>query len=184
MIKAKSLGFVFLVTIGLACGRSESHSSKSLIQDDLSPAEFTDILEVESLKADQINELITSYSGDKAVLINIWATWCIPCVEEFPHITQVQKEHPDDLQVVFISADFPEEIDRIHDFLRTNEVDWQTYLKDDRDEPFINAVWPDWSGAIPATVIYNKNGTNLTFFERSATYEEFKELALTAINNK
>ncbi|HAC14341.1 MAG TPA: hypothetical protein DCE78_00120 [Bacteroidetes bacterium] len=184
MIKVKRIWIVLFVVMGFACGKSDSQTQESLNKDASNSTESTKIKEVEPLKADQISELIESYSGEKAVLINIWATWCIPCVEEFPHITQVQKEHPDDLQVIFISADFPEEIDRIHDFLRTNEVDWQTYLKDDRDEPFINAVWPDWSGAIPASVIYNKNGTNLTFFERSATYEEFKNLALTAINNK
>jgi thiol-disulfide isomerase/thioredoxin len=184
MIKVKSLCILLFVVIGLACERSESQTHGNLTPDDTSASKFSTIKEITPIKADQISELVASYSGEKAVLINIWATWCIPCVEEFPHITQVQKEHPDDLQVVFISADFPEEIDRIHEFLRTNEVDWQTYLKDDRDEPFINSIWPDWSGAIPATVIYNKDGTNLTFFERSATYEEFKELALTAINNK
>jgi thiol-disulfide isomerase/thioredoxin len=149
-----------------------------------SPADrVIEVKDVMPIKANQISDLIESYSGEKAVLLNVWATWCIPCIEEFPHIVDVQNEFRDDLQVIFISADFPEEIDRIHGFLKDQKVDWQTYLKDDRDEPFINAVWEKWSGAIPATVIYNKNGSNLTFFDRSATYEEFKELASQAVNN-
>lgn len=144
---------------------------------------IVDVMDVKPIKANEISELVASYAGEKAVLVNIWATWCIPCVEEFPHIVDVQNEFREDLQVVFISADFPEEIDRIHGFLKEQKVDWQTYLKDDRDEPFIDAVWTKWSGAIPATVVYNKDGSNLTFFERSATYEEFRELASQAVNN-
>lgn len=141
------------------------------------------VKDVKPIQANQISELVESFAGEKAVLVNIWATWCIPCVEEFPHIVDVQNEFRDDLQVIFISADFPEEIERINGFLKDQKVDWQTYIKDDRDEPFIDAVWEKWSGAIPATVIYNKNGSNLTFFERSATYEEFKEWASQAVNN-
>lgn len=141
------------------------------------------VKDVKPIQANQISELVESFAGEKAVLVNIWATWCIPCVEEFPHIVDVQNEFRDDLQVIFISADFPEEIERINGFLKDQKVDWQTYIKDDRDEPFIDAVWEKWSGAIPATVIYNKNGSNLTFFERSATYEEFKDWASQAVNN-
>lgn len=151
-----------------------------------SEADSTPVVEVKTVQeitAAEISPLIESFAGEKAILLNVWATWCIPCVEEFPYITRVQNEHPEDLQVIFISADFPEEIDRIHGFLADQGVDWQTYLKNDRDEPFIDAVWKDWSGAIPATVIYNKDGTHLTFFERTATYDEFKSLVLQAINN-
>lgn len=151
--------------------------------EDNQPTEFSGIKEVQLIKADEINPLVLAYAGHKAVLMNIWATWCVPCVEEFPYLVQLQKEYPDDLQVVFISADFPEELERIKSFLTTNKVDWQTYLKDDRDEPFIDAVWTEWSGALPATVVYNKDGTRLTAFERPATYEEFKELVLQAIQN-
>jgi thiol-disulfide isomerase/thioredoxin len=139
--------------------------------------------EVVNIKAHEIPELVASFAGEKAVLLNVWATWCIPCVEEFPYIIQVQNEHKDDLQVVFISADFPEEIDRINQFLRDHDVYWQTYLKDDNDEAFIDAVQTEWTGAIPISVFYNKDGSFLTYFERGADYDEFKELAVKAISN-
>ncbi len=139
-----------------------------------------EVLEVEPIKAHQISEIVSSYAGEKAVLLNVWATWCVPCVEEFPYIAQVQKEFPDDLKVIFISADFPEDLDRVHGFLRDNGVDWQTYLKDDRDEPFIDAVYSKWTGALPATIVYNKDGSLLKFFERPAHYDEFKALAIEA----
>jgi thiol-disulfide isomerase/thioredoxin len=147
------------------------------------PVEEINTPEVVNIKAHEIPELVESFAGEKAVLLNVWATWCIPCVEEFPYIIQVQNEHKDDLQVVFISADFPEEIDRINQFLRDQNVNWQTYLKDDNDEAFIDAVHTDWTGAIPISVFYNKDGSLLTYFERGADYDEFKELAVKAISN-
>lgn len=180
MIKFNTVLLGFLLLLLISCSNSDTETQ---VSNQEQVAEIIEIKEVVPLKADQIESLISSFAGDKAVLINIWATWCIPCVEEFPHIAKVQKEFPDDLQVIFISADFPEEINRIHDFLKSNQVDWQTYIKDDRDEPFINAIWPEWSGAIPASIIYNKDGSHLTFFERSASYDEFKNLAVTAINS-
>jgi thiol-disulfide isomerase/thioredoxin len=173
-LKSVLLPLILLLSGLFACNSNSEKQPKT---------EFAGIQEVQPIKADQINPLVTTFSGEKAVLMNIWATWCIPCVEEFPYLVRLQKEYQDELQVVFISADFPEEIDRIHSFLTDNQVDWQTYIKDDRDEPFIDAVWTKWSGALPATVVYNKDGSRLTAFERPATYDEFKELVLKAIQN-
>lgn len=171
---SKIIGLVSIVVLIAGCSVKQSEQSESV---------FKGIQEVQLIKAEEINPLVQKYSGEKAVLMNIWATWCVPCVEEFPYLVRLQKEYPDDLQVIFISADFPEELERINQFLNENEVGWQTYLKDDRDEPFIDAVWTEWSGALPATVVYNKDGSRLTAFERPANYDEFKELVLQAIQN-
>lgn len=170
----KIIGSVLFVVLIAGCSTNETEQVKS---------NFEEIQEVQLIKANEINPLVESFAGEKAVLMNIWATWCVPCVEEFPYLVRLQKEYPDQLQVIFISADFPEELERINQFLTQNEVGWQTYLKDDRDEPFIDAVWTEWSGALPATVVYRKDGSRLTAFERPAKYEEFKELVLQAIQN-
>ncbi|MCC5925335.1 MAG: TlpA family protein disulfide reductase [Bacteroidetes bacterium] len=139
--------------------------------------------EVVEISASDVKEIIGSYAGNKAVLVNVWATWCIPCVEEFPYIVDVRNEFKNELEVVFISADFPEALERIYQFLGDNKVYWQTYLKNDRDEPFIDAVWSDWTGALPATVVYNTRGEQIAAFERPATFEEFRELAILATTN-
>ncbi len=170
----KRIVSLLVVVIVASCTETSEESSGSA---------YNGIQEVQLINAAQINPLVESYSDKKAVLMNIWATWCIPCVEEFPYLVRLQKDYPDELQVIFISADFPEELERINQFLAQNEVGWTTYLKNDRDEPFINAVWTDWSGALPATVVYNKDGSRLSAFERPATYDEFKELVLQAIQN-
>ena len=58
--------------------------------------------------AEVLLEKISSFKGKKAVLVNIWALWCEPCVKEFPTIIQLNNEN-EDLEVIFVSADFEEQ---------------------------------------------------------------------------
>jgi len=139
-----------------------------------SPKTETVIKPVLPLQPEAIPALLTSFVGEKAVLVNVWATWCVPCVEEFPYLVRLREEFKDQVEVVFISADFPDQLTRVETFLQEQNVDWQTYINDGKDEPFILAIHPDWTGAMPATVVYDKNGRLITFFERPADYDTFK----------
>ncbi len=53
---------------------------------------------------------VRSHKGEKAVLLNVWALWCVPCVEEFPMIVDLDKEMSE-LEVIFISADFDDQLE-------------------------------------------------------------------------
>lgn len=158
---------VLLVCALVSCGRASK----------------VDVKPVLPIQPEGIPALLASFTGDKAVLVNVWATWCVPCVEEMPYLVRLQDEFRDELSVVFISADFPEELPRVDGFLRDLGVDWQTYIKDGKDEPFILAIHPDWTGAMPATVVYDRKGRLVTFFEQPADYETFKNHILTAIQS-
>ena len=56
--------------------------------------------------SEQIISKIKSFSNQKAVLLNIWALWCVPCVEEFPMIVDLGKEH-DELAVSYTHLTLP-----------------------------------------------------------------------------
>jgi thiol-disulfide isomerase/thioredoxin len=142
-----------------------------------------DTLPVLPIQPEGIPAVLASHQGEKAVLLNIWATWCVPCVEEMPYLVRLQGEFNDDLAVVLISADFPEDRPRVDAFLRDMGVTWQTYMKDGKDEPFILAVHPDWTGAMPATVVFDRYGRQVAFFEQPADYETFKTHILNAIQS-
>lgn len=138
---------------------------------------------LKDISGDELEEVINSYEDDKAVLVNVWATWCGPCIEEFPHIVDLQQKYEDKLQVIFVSADFPKQRKRAIEFLKEHNVDWTTYFKTGKDQPFIEALSAEWSGALPFTKILSTNGELITSWERSAEYDEFERYIKKAINN-
>lgn len=113
------------------------------------------------LDAGGLATLLAGARGEP-VLIDFWATWCVPCIEEFPDILRVKEMYGQrGLLVVFISIDRPRDAGTaVTRFLRKHGVHFTTYIKKaGNDEAFINAVDPDWSGALPATFVYDAGGT-------------------------
>jgi thiol-disulfide isomerase/thioredoxin len=107
------------------------------------------------------------------VLLNVWATWCAPCREEFPDLLRVGREYrARGLRLVLVSADFAsEEVGR---FLAGQGVDFVTYLKQGDDMRFIDGLDPRWSGALPATIVYDGAGRPLWFRQGRSTYDTLK----------
>ncbi len=107
------------------------------------------------------------------VLVNVWATWCTSCREEFPDLLGIRRTHsPRGLAVVIVSGDFPSESERALEFLATARVDFPTYIKKGKDMEFIDALHREWSGALPATFLY-ADGQLVDWWEGSASYQEF-----------
>lgn len=129
----------------------------------------------------ELQKIIASYEGEKAVLVNIWATWCAPCVEEFPDIVKLQRAYPEKLKVIFVSADFSESRDKALEFLKKHNVDWTTYFKTGKDQEFIEALSDKWTGALPFTKIIGIDGKVVDSWEQSASYEKFERHIKTAI---
>ncbi len=137
---------------------------------------------LKDVSADELDGIIESYEGEKAVLINVWATWCAPCIEEFPEIVNIQRKYKDRLQVIFISADFPESRDRALQFLKEQEVDWTTYFKTGNDQKFIETLSDEWTGALPFSKIISKEGKVVASWENSATFSKFDKHVKQALN--
>lgn len=138
---------------------------------------------LKDVTANELQDVINSYKGEKVVLINIWATWCAPCVEEFPYLVDLQNAYGDELQIIFVSADFPDSRDRAIEFLKDQNVDWTTYFKTGKDQPFIETLSDSWSGALPFTKILSEDGTVVASWEQGAEYEKFERNIKKAINN-
>jgi thiol-disulfide isomerase/thioredoxin len=106
------------------------------------------------------------------VVVNVWATWCDPCRHEFPTLLKVRKEFaPRGLRLILVSADFADQRPKVVQFLAQQGVGFQTFLKAENDMAFINALDPRWSGALPATFVYDRSGKLRDFWEGEATYE-------------
>ncbi len=136
---------------------------------------------LKDVNAEQLQTVIESYEGEKAVLVNVWATWCIPCVEEFPIIVKLQKMYPEQLQVVFVSLDFPEQRQRVVSFLKEHNVNWTTYLSTDRSSNFMQSLSKKWTGAVPFTKIIDNQGNVVTSWENKADFATFNKYVKQAI---
>ncbi len=124
-----------------------------------------------------LQQLVKQARG-KAVLLNFWATWCEPCVEEFPDLVKIAGEfRPRGLEIIFVSIDEPEDVgSKVLPFLNAQGVAFPTYIKRTKDdEAFINAIDLKWSGAIPATFIYDANGALVKRFVAQQSYKTFTE---------
>jgi len=118
---------------------------------------------------------VVEQSDASITVINFWATWCVPCVEEFPSFVKLDEQLDDrGVDVMFISTDFPNQKDKVVDFLAEQGVAGPSYLKTGKTTPFVNGFSDEWSGAVPATFIYDGNGTLLDFWEGKVSYDELK----------
>lgn len=136
-----------------------------------------DSIEIKSIAQNEIDNLIENRKG-KLLLINIWATWCIPCREEFPDLVELSQNYQNELDVVAISVDFKEDIEnKIIPFLKKNKVEFPVYINGfKKDDQLINYFSKDWNGAIPATFIYDKNGKQVKFIEGKHSFESFSSI--------
>jgi thiol-disulfide isomerase/thioredoxin len=122
-------------------------------------------------------EKIINENDDRALLINVWATWCLPCREEFPDLVKLANDYSKKVRVVGISVDEKDDLDpKVIPFLNNQNAEFQNYLLTVIDpEDFINLLNKDWSGAIPATFIYDNEGKQNESLIGMQSYEMFEK---------
>lgn len=109
------------------------------------------------------------------VVVNVWATWCRPCVEEFPEVLEFARKHQGDVKVMLVSADFVSRRELVERVLRERSVGFVTYLKQGSDDAFVEVLSPQWSGALPATFVFAPGGKLVAWFERQVTKAELED---------
>jgi len=137
---------------------------------------------VTPVSAKEVTQAVRN-SGAKVVLVNMWAVWCGPCREEFPDIVKLERDYRDrGLRVMFVSWDDNPRVARA--FLTKQGVDYPSYIKADyeNDMQFINGFEPRWTGAFPATFVYDGSGKLQDFWEGKAPYATFERAVLKVLN--
>jgi thiol-disulfide isomerase/thioredoxin len=98
--------------------------------------------------------------GKKLRLINVWATWCGPCVIEFPDLVSIHRIYRGrDFEAVTVNADDPGQREKALEFLKKQQASTRNYAFD-KGDPYalIEAVDPKWQGALPHTIVVAPGG--------------------------
>jgi thiol-disulfide isomerase/thioredoxin len=106
-----------------------------------------------------ITELLKNGSN-RYRLINIWATWCGPCVIEFPEFVTMQRMYGQrNFEVVSVSADKSSVVEKVKDFLAEHQAAFPNYIYSGEDQQaFISAIDPRWQGNLPYTMLVAPGG--------------------------
>lgn len=106
--------------------------------------------------------ILAKYSG-KPLLVNFWATWCEPCRDEYPMLNELAKKYaPDGLQVIGVSLDNEGEMILVRRFLARYKPVFPNFRKQaGKEEQFIDVVNKKWSGSIPASFFYARDGRQI-----------------------
>jgi thiol-disulfide isomerase/thioredoxin len=114
---------------------------------------------LETIDEAGIKELLQNNSG-KLRLINIWATWCGPCVVEFPEFVTMNRMYRGrDFEFISICLDDLDKKDKALKFLKDKQASNKNYIFNiDNKYAFIEAIDPKWPGALPYTMIVEPGG--------------------------
>lgn len=115
--------------------------------------------------------------NDTTYVINFWATWCKPCVEEMPGFIELdEKFRNEKFKLILTSMDFETQINsHVKPFIEKNNIKSEVVLlADSKAHEWIDKVDENWSGSIPITIIYNKDF--YYFKEGMLSYNELEEL--------
>ncbi len=112
------------------------------------------------LKPAELAKLIQQ-AKEQVLVINFWATWCSPCVVEFPEFVSIDEKYRDKgVRILAISADDPGEINSaVIPFVKQMKARFEIYVQDVEDpQEMIDVVNKDWPGTLPATFIFDRQG--------------------------
>lgn len=172
----KSSLLVFIV--GFVCLSCQEHSSSKLVAQPLRIIE-SEAFELPVYDFEHFQPLLKVQEEGVIRIVNFWATWCKPCVKELPAFEKLYAKYKDKkIEIILVSLDFPDQVEsRLIPFIEKKDFKMPViFLDDPYTNEWIPKVSPEWSGAIPATVIITTD--SYTFYERSFNSETLESAIL------
>jgi len=115
---------------------------------------------VETITVASVEQKLKESKG-KVVVVNLWATWCPPCRAELPDLNAFYKEaDKDKIAFLSLSVDDPEEVEKtVRPFVAKQHLAFPVYVLKDPDlDELSKKLGVELDGAIPTTIVYNREG--------------------------
>jgi len=132
--------------------------------------------EIKRVKITDVEKIIAE--SKTPLIVNMWATWCVPCVQELPYFQdEVKKYRKDSLQLLLVSLDFKEAFpDGIVKFMNKRKITAPVvWLDETNADYFCPKIDAKWSGSIPATLFINNKTGYRNFVEAQLSHEKLKQ---------
>lgn len=137
--------------------------------------------EIKAVKIMEVEKIIAE--SKTPLIINMWATWCMPCVEELPYFQKEVALHNatakpgDSIRLLLVSLDFKESFpENIRKFIKKRNVKAEVaWLDETNADYFCPKIDAKWSGAIPATLFINNKTGYRNFIEEQISHEKLKK---------
>lgn len=142
--------------------------------------------QVEPISAEEFVQLLEHLEGD-VVLINLWATWCVPCVQELPDLNLLQERYGDrGLRVIGVSFDDLEGLDeKVRPFFAQRAPALISYLQTEEDDyAFVEPLIEDWLGAMPTTIFVDHQGEVAKVHNGRMLYKTLEEIVVELLNGR
>lgn len=133
----------------------------------------------------EFEDLMASEKGN-VVLVNIWATWCKPCVHEMPMLEKLhQNYNGKGIKIVTLSIDEVAKADSlVIPFWEEKNFSMDNYLIAHQDPgAFVNKIDPLWIGLLPTSFIFDADGKKIETITGSMSYKGFERKMLKVLNN-
>jgi thiol-disulfide isomerase/thioredoxin len=125
---------------------------------------------------EQLSDLINN-RNERVLFVNVWATWCIPCIEEFPDLIKLHdtfSKKPVDFVSLNVNL-LAEKDSLVVPFLEKNNSNLDVYMaRDDDVNALLDEMDKNWSGAVPVTFIFDKKGNRKVSIVGKRDYKFFK----------
>jgi thiol-disulfide isomerase/thioredoxin len=124
----------------------------------------------------ELQRMMTA-QNDTTYVFNFFATWCEPCVKEFPNFQKLADDNQDKaFKLVFVSLDFKKAFkNKLLPFLKKRQVTEQTVLLDEPDyNSWIDKVSKDWDGNLPMTLVINNARHVRQVYAHDFTYDSLR----------
>ena len=125
----------------------------------------------------KINNLLQRIhnTSDTIYVVNFWATWCKPCVEELPYFNALQKEADDKSpEFIFVSLDFMSQTPKVKDLIKRLSLNGTQLQLNQPGGEWIDQFDSNWSGAIPYTILLLPGGEKIEHYDAFDSVEELK----------
>jgi thiol-disulfide isomerase/thioredoxin len=145
----------------------------SIVSSPTARAQATGNIELRSVEPKDIKDLVAQNKG-KVIVLNFFATWCVPCHKEFPDIVRLQtKYRSQGLQVIEVSMNDVTEKDDMQKFLNEQKPPFSVYIAANTEDQFYKDVDARWDTALPMTMIFDRDGKNIYFYKEARSYDQF-----------